>query len=247
MMKYLDLTLSSPAENLACDEALLDGCEETGADEVLRFWESPEHFVVVGYANKIASEVNVAACDANQIPILRRCTGGGTVLQGQGCLNYSLILKIQNHPPLQSITGANQFILKRNQLALQPLVPHEIELCGQTDLAIAHSLSPIAYRQKFSGNSQRRKKDYLLFHGTFLHSFDLPSIGKFLAMPTQEPDYRQGRPHHDFVTNLKLTPGHIKAAMREIWGATEPLDNLPEVNGLVAKKYSTREWNWKFP
>ena len=27
-MKYLDLTLSTPAENLACDEALLDFCEE---------------------------------------------------------------------------------------------------------------------------------------------------------------------------------------------------------------------------
>jgi len=238
MMKYLDLTLSSPAENLACDEALLDSCEESGADEVLRFWESPEHFVVVGYANKIASEVNVAACEAHQIPILRRCTGGGTVLQGQGCLNYSLILKIQNHPPLQSITGANQFILKRNQLALEPLLKQPVELCGQTDLAIGG--------RKFSGNSQRRKKDFLLFHGTFLHGFDLPSIGKFLAMPTQEPDYRQGRPHLDFVTNLNLTPGHIKAAMREIWGANEPLDNLPEDNGLAAK-YPTREWNWKFP
>ena len=58
-MKHLDLTLPSPTENLACDEALLDWCEENGGKEVLRFWESPETFVVVGYANKIAVEVNV--------------------------------------------------------------------------------------------------------------------------------------------------------------------------------------------
>src|SRR5688572_6131078 len=94
-MRWLDLTFPTPAENLACDEALLDLCEAGFADEVLRFWESPTHFVVVGYGNKVDSEVEVAACRADGIPILRRCTGGGTVLQGPGCLNYSLVLRIE--------------------------------------------------------------------------------------------------------------------------------------------------------
>src|SRR2546422_3154717 len=61
-MHLLDLTFPTPAENLACDEALLDLCEQGGAGEVLRFWEPREYFVVVGYANKVASEVNLAAC-----------------------------------------------------------------------------------------------------------------------------------------------------------------------------------------
>jgi lipoate-protein ligase A len=78
-MKLLDLTLLSTAENLACDEALLDAAEAGTGDEVLRFWEPREHFVVVGYANKVATEVNVAACETRGIPILRRCSGGGTV------------------------------------------------------------------------------------------------------------------------------------------------------------------------
>ncbi len=98
-MKHLDLTLPSPAENLACDEALLDWREENGGEEILRFWESPETFVVVGYANKIATEVNVENCRAKQIPIFRRCSGGGTVLQGAGCLNYALILRIAENSP----------------------------------------------------------------------------------------------------------------------------------------------------
>ena len=58
-MKVLDLTLPTPAENLACDEALLDAAESGAGGEALRFWESPVHFVVVGYANKVATEVNV--------------------------------------------------------------------------------------------------------------------------------------------------------------------------------------------
>src|SRR4029077_18373734 len=98
-MKWLDLTLPTPAENLACDEALLDQCEAGQGEGVLRFWEPPGLFVVVGYANPVATEVNAAACREHGIPIFRRCSGGGTVLQGPGCLNYALILKIESNGP----------------------------------------------------------------------------------------------------------------------------------------------------
>ena len=47
-MKWIDLTYDSPAENLACDEALLDHCEEGGEGEILRFWEPSAFFVVLG-------------------------------------------------------------------------------------------------------------------------------------------------------------------------------------------------------
>src|SRR5277367_178029 len=120
-MKYLDLTLHSPAENLACDEVLLDWCEENGGEEILRFWEALETFVVVGYANKIATEVNVAACKEKKIPIFRRCSGGGTVLQGAGCLNYALVLRITPAGSLRNITSANQFIMERNCAAIETL------------------------------------------------------------------------------------------------------------------------------
>ena len=108
-MKYLDLTLPTPEENLACDEALLDGCDDGDGPEVLRFWEPQKHFVVVGYSNRVESEVNVAACSELGIPILRRCSGGGTVLQGPGCLDYSLILRIDSNPAVQPC-GAGNFV-----------------------------------------------------------------------------------------------------------------------------------------
>src|SRR5262245_40949097 len=102
-MTCLELTLPTAAENLACDEALLDLCEDHGADEILRFWEPRNYFVVLGYGNKAAAEVDLEACAAEKIPVLRRCSGGGTVLQGPGCLNYALILRIDDGGPLQNI------------------------------------------------------------------------------------------------------------------------------------------------
>ena len=75
-MQRLDLNLAAPAEQLAADEAMLDWCEAGYGEETLAFWEPRETFVVVGYANKVATEVNVAACETKGIPIFRRCSGG---------------------------------------------------------------------------------------------------------------------------------------------------------------------------
>ena len=247
-MKLLDLTLLSPAENLACDEALLDAAEAGTGDEVLRFWESRESFIVVGYANKVATEVNVAACETRGIPILRRCSGGGTVAQGPGCLNYTLVLQITADGPLHNIGIANQFIMRQNRAAVQSLLPKsetrnprpEIAVRGHTDLAIGE--------RKFSGNSQRRRKHFLLFHGTFLLNFDLALVSELLPMPSKQPDYRKHRPHTEFLVNLNMSVKKVKAALRLAWKAEELLKGFSteKIAALTRDKYATHEWNFKF-
>src|SRR3990167_824405 len=130
-MKYLDLTFPTPEENLACDEALLEQCEEgLIPDDILRFWEPSSYFVVLGYSNKIQTEVNETACQKEGIPILRRLSGGGTVLQGPGCLNFSLILKIENSKALHNLVKTNAFVLKRNQKALESALGLKINVRG---------------------------------------------------------------------------------------------------------------------
>ncbi len=242
-MKLLDLTLPSPAENLAGDEALLDWCEAGAGEEVLRFWESPQPFVVVGYANKVASEVNVAACEARGIPILRRCSGGGTVVQGPGCLNYALILRIREDGPTRSISAANQFIMERNRAAIESATRHPpsaIRVQGHTDLTLDGL--------KFSGNAQRRRRQFLLFHGTLLLDFDLALVGELLHMPSLQPDYRHRRSHECFLTLLRIPRDQVKAALAQAWQADAPLTDThqPRTTALVAEKYSRAEWNSKF-
>ncbi len=238
-VKRFDLTLPTPAENLACDEALLCQCEETGGDEILRFWEPVQPFVVVGYANAVASEVNAAACQSAGVPIFRRCSGGGTVLQGAGCLNYALILRLTETGPRATITGTNQFVMERNRLALQSLLAGPVRIQGHTDL----TLGPL----KFSGNAQRRRRRYLLFHGTFLLRFDLDLIERCLAMPSRQPDYRASRPHRDFLTCLDLAPEAVKSALGQAWGAGPEAAELPhERMEPLIRRYASREWNFRF-
>ncbi len=239
-MKYLDLTLPTPAQNLACDEALIDFCEADNDVEILRFWESSEYFVAVGYANRVATEVNQAECRRGQIPILRRCTGGGTVLQGPGCLNYALILKVESRSSLQSVTSTNRYIMKRHGETLEKMTGFPISVQGFTDLAVG-SL-------KFSGNAQRRKRDYVLFHGSFLLDFDITLMEKLLRMPSKQPAYRSNRSHADFLTNLKVPAEIVKQALQRCWNADEPLAEAPwnKIDLLVNEKYGREAWNLKF-
>ncbi len=250
-LRRLDLTFTTPAELLATDEALLDWCEAGHGDEALVLWEPRGTFVVVGYANKVSTEVNVPACEMHGVPIFRRCSGGGTVVQMPGGLNYSLILRITESGPTRNISSANEYIMEKNREAVQLAIGQPspaVSVRGHTDLALDTAHSSHAVFKKFAGNSQRRRKHFLLFHGTFLLNCDLKLIGELLRMPTLQPHYRAGRTHEDFVTNLRLPAATMKDALVKAWNAEGEFKNPPldEIRKLAREKYVTRDWNCKF-
>lgn len=238
-MKLFDNSYPSPAENLAADEALLDWAEADESLEVLRFWESTTPFVVVGYGNSVQRETNVDACARLGIPILRRCSGGGTVVQGPGCLNYAVILQSATAPELESITGTNCYVMRKQRAALESVLETEVSIRGATDLTLGDL--------KISGNAQRRKRRAILFHGAILLNFDLALISATLQQPSREPDYRGGRPHSDFLTNVGISADVVKRSIASVWRAHEVLVDIPTsyLTPLV-EKHSDPAWNLKF-
>jgi lipoate-protein ligase A len=236
---FLDLSFNSPAHNLALDEALLESAEAGESGPVLRFWESPTYFVALGYTNRAHIEANWPACEAQKVPILRRCSGGGTVLQGPGCLNYALVHPIAEGQAL-NVGATNAFVMETNRAALQGALGSPIELAGHTDLAMEG--------RKFSGNAQKRKARFFLFHGTILLDFDLDLVQTLLLPPSKEPDYRARRSHLEFIRNIPVRRETVKKALRDAWGASEKLEILPpeRTDALVEEKYRCDEWNFKF-
>jgi lipoate-protein ligase A len=132
--------------------------------------------------------------------------------------------------------------MERHRAAVESAI-HDLQpaiaVRGHTDL--------VAGEHKFSGNSQRRRKRALLFHGTFLLNLNLPLVNKLLHMPSKQPDYRHNRGHIDFLTNLNLPAARLKSALGKVWDAMETLGDFPEreMRRLVAEKYSTANWNSK--
>jgi lipoate-protein ligase A len=239
-MEFLDLSFPTPEQNLACDHALLEMCErERSGRALLRLWETPAHFVVLGYSNRVRSEVNLKACRSRGIPVLRRYSGGGTVLQGPGCLNYSLVLPIPSDGPLSSITGTSSVVLRRQSLALQGLIREPVEPRGQSDLVVGD--------RKCSGNAQRRLQRYLLFHGTILLDLDLSMVEECLPMPSSQPGYRGGRSHAAFMRNLHLPPGRVRQVLRNTWGAHQVADGVPHrmIETLARERYALSDWTFR--
>jgi lipoate-protein ligase A len=236
-MLILDLTLGSPAANLALDEALLLEAEEAaGPYEVLRIWEPQQTFVVVGSSSKVHGEVNLALCNADGVPVLRRPSGGAAILTGPGCLMYAVVLSYDRHPQLRAVDLAHRHVLARLAAAIGRQI-EGVHEAGTSDLAIAD--------RKFSGNSLRCKRSHMVYHGTLLYDFPLEQIGSYLRTPERQPEYRQGRSHGDFVVNVPLDRATLVSALRDAFEAGEPLVNWPRERTLklVEEKYSCEEWN----
>jgi len=244
-MQLLDLTLPSPEENLALDEALLDEAEAAAEPcEVLRLWEAPRPMVVVGRSSRLEQEVHLDYCRAQGVAVLRRVSGGAAVVAGPGCLMYAVVLSYERLPHLRPINQAHAYVLDRIATALQtrlaaaeqPPVRRE----GTSDLALAG--------MKCSGNSLRCKRRNLLYHGTLLYDFPLPLIAKCLKQPPRQPDYRQNRPHGQFICNLPLPAQTLRKLLTTAWDAHLPLDVWPRrrTEDLVASTYSRQEWVRQF-
>jgi lipoate---protein ligase len=232
---FLPLRLPTPAANLALDEALLLEAEDGRAGEVLRVWEWPAPTVVLGAGCRLAEDVDEAACQADGVPILRRASGGGTVLLGRGCLLYSLILSYQRSPELLDLTSSYAYILDQIREALSGLLP-DLEHAGTSDLSWRG--------RKFSGNAQQRKRTHLLHHGTLLYDFDLGQVSRYLRLPARQPEYRGGREHAEFLVNLPAGAAEIERRLRRTWQAETEQTAWPEtrMRQLVAEKYVQTAW-----
>jgi lipoate-protein ligase A len=158
--------------------------------------------------------VNVAAAEQMHVPIVRRSSGGCAIVAGPGCLMYSVLLRYHGREHLRLIDQCHRHVLNTVRKALSPLISG-IEHVGTSDLTLSN--------RKFSGNSLRCKRDHLLYHGTILYNFNLHLIPELLKRPPREPEYRAGRDHADFVTNLPLEPQTIRQQLIAAFGAHEPL------------------------
>jgi lipoate-protein ligase A len=230
-----DLSLS-PAEQLACDEALLDLCETNGGAGFLRFWEPESVFIVLGRTGIAAREVRLDVCREREIPVLRRASGGGTVVQCPGCLNFSLILQIAGREGFATAGSTNTTIMSYHAEVLSSLAGERVEVSGFSDLTIRG--------QKISGNAQRRRLRYFLFHGCILLKADLDLIEDLLPHPPREPAYRNGRAHTAFVRNLLIEAAPVKEALRKSWNAEIIEHSIPrdKIDLLTCDRYMNPAW-----
>jgi len=166
-------------------------------------------------------------------------SGGGAVVQMPGCLSYAVVLRADGGVVGGGITATHRYVLARVAEAASQAAGRPVVHQGDSDLAVND--------RKCCGNAQRRLRQAVLVHGTFLLNADLTWMDRLLPAPSRQPEYRRGRAHRDFVVNLGVAVEALEASLGAVWGAARALTSWPEepTARLAREKYGRAEWNLK--
>jgi lipoate-protein ligase A len=230
------------AENLALDEALLIEADARAGLSFVRLWDPQEYAVVLGASRRITDDVFLEACRADAIAILRRSSGGGTVVVGPGVLCVTVILPENAAPGLSRVDRAHDHVLERIAAAIRN-AGTAVTVRGLGDLVLGD--------RKFGGSAQRRLNHCFMVHCSILYDFPIERIAKYLAMPARQPDYRAGRSHADFLVNLPMSRHELAVAIEDAFATEDSNSFTPTVppallHSPLSEKFLNRAWIERF-
>lgn len=184
-MNILHLNGMPILEQLQLEEALLRAdCRNFC---IINEGSSPA--IVMGISGKPEELVDLGHLSSNPIPLIKRFSGGGTVVVDESTLFISFICQkdafdFEPYPePIMRWTAE----IYRESLGLDAFGLNENDY--------------ILGEKKFGGNAQYLRKDRWLHHSTLLWDFS-PEKMRYLRHPKKAPAYRAGRSHMDFVCAL---------------------------------------------
>lgn len=146
--------------------------------------------IVMGISGKMQQLVDLEKLKIHPMPVIKRFSGGGTVLVDQNTLFISFLCQKNAHP----FPGYPEAIMRWTEsLYKEALHLPDFQL-KENDYVIGE--------RKFGGNAQYLCKDRWLHHSTLLWDYH-PQFMNLLLHPPKTPKYRKDRPHEDFLTKLK--------------------------------------------
>ncbi len=172
-------------EQLALEETLL----RSSVDNWFILNEGTPVAIVMGISGKVDELVEVSKTTSDNIPILRRFSGGGTVIVDEHTLFATWICQKK----LFSFPAFPEPIMRWTATMYQEAFDHPLFQLRENDFVIGE--------KKIGGNAQYIKKDRWLQHTSFLWDYQ-PERMQYLKHPPKTPPYRQGRSHEDFLSRL---------------------------------------------
>jgi lipoate-protein ligase A len=240
-MYCINLESNDPFFNLAIEEFLLKNSKE---EYLILYVNSPS--VIIGKHQTGHREVNTRFITENNIPVIRRISGGGTVYHDHGNLNFSFIR--------QSETGKQVDFVKYTKPVIDFLkyMGVDAKFEGKNDLKIDGL--------KISGNAEHVHRNRVLHHGTLLYNTSLDSLRNSIRKDISHYTSRAvaSNPSHVVNLNEKLVCFNDISELR-----TEMINfflkNLPgifpydlteeetlQAESIALSKYHTWEWNWAY-
>ncbi|KAL6770699.1 LPL3 [Auxenochlorella protothecoides x Auxenochlorella symbiontica] len=153
---------------------------------------TPDPAIVLGISGKPEVLVHEVAARKAGVTLIRRFTGGGTVVVDSDTLFTGLIMGVDEVPGLEPFPRP---IMKWTEDLFKPVF-------GKYGDFALREHDYVFKDVKFGGNAQAISKRRFVHHTSLLWRFD-PDRMALLQHPARTPEYRQGRPHHRFITPLQ--------------------------------------------
>jgi len=237
-MLILDSPSTDPRFNIAAEEYLLKEMDKNFA-----FFYINEPSIIIGKHQNAWSEINHGWTWRNNIPVVRRISGGGTVWHDLGNLNFAFILN-----------GKEGKLVNFREYA-SPVLEYLISLGIPAEFGERNEM--IASGLKISGNAEHVSRKRVLHHGTLLFSSDLSNLRE--ALDT-DPDLYVDKSVQsvrskignikDFLYNTmeikEFRQGLLTFISRHYRGSDKYVFSKPDrdrIEELVRQKYSLWSWN----
>ncbi len=236
-MYCLDSDTNNPYFNLAVEELLL----RNSADEFF-ILNVNSTAVISGKHQCIHREVNTGFVTGNNIPVIRRISGGGTVFHDEGNLNFCFIRNCEAGKQIDFQRHTSPVIEFLKSLGLNPVLQG-------SDIRIDNL--------KISGNSEHVFRNRVLHHGTLLWNASLDNLRNCIRRDNSSYSTRAVASNPSPVTNLaeRLSDFRdltgFRAAMLNYF--LEKQNESYELNDSerreaedLSAKYKTWEWNYAY-
>lgn len=232
---------NDPFLNLAIEEILLKKRQE---EFIILGINKP--CVVIGKHQAAHREADTRYVTLNNIPVLRRITGGGTVFHDSGNINYTFIRNCES--------GKQVDFKKHTKPVIDFLASTGIDASfeGKNDIKTGGL--------KISGNAEHVHRNRILHHGTLLFDASLDLLKNSLRKDQSAYESRGVASNPSQVTNLKemlpeiSSPETFIHRMRDFlldyFSGAEEYEltghELGEAQELANSKYRTWEWNYAY-
>lgn len=238
MLQIIHRPETDPYFNLAAEEYILKKANVN----TFMVWRN-EPSVIIGKHQNRSREINHAFIDSNRIPIIRRITGGGTVYQDPGNINFSFIY-----------TDRRENLVDYH-LFTKPIVGFLRKL--GLNAAFEEKSNIIIDGWKVSGNSAHVFRGKTLHHGTLLFDTNLDKLEQSIRSREDQYDDRSVRSVRKKVANIrplledKMTTEafistfteFVSAFYNDATSAVLAENDRQAIHTLIDEKYNTPEWN----
>ena len=255
-VRFIPFSLYPPYENMAIDEYLIN-YYILKKKPVLRLYSWDPAGISIG-KNQDINTINLEACLKDNVPVVRRMTGGGAIFHDKE-LTYSLVcsehdISDEKVSVKESFELLNSFILKMyEKLGLKAQFAKYINKTGNPSERVPHCFSDneeydiIINNRKIGGNAQYRRKKIIFQHGSIPIEKNI-NQAKYFCSEIIDRNFSDLNELLGRKINSEEVETNLIEAFKEKFSANlkQQKFNKKEKNEIVkilALKYTGNKWN----